>query len=994
MKGTAFFVILWLISLFNLHKMDFSILKASLNGDLFTDEMTRHLYATDASLYRELPIAVAYPKDEEDIVQLIHFANQHKIGLIPRTAGTSLAGQCVGAGIVVDTSHYLKEIVHLDKEKGQVTVQPGVIRDELNRFLKPAGWFFGPNTSTANRAMIGGMVGNNSSGSYSIVYGVTRDHVLEIKGYLSDGKKVHFKNISAKDFLEKCKGESIENKAYRFLQEKLSQPEIQAEIRKEYPYKEIHRRNTGYAVDLLLDMQPFAENGGDFNLCKLIAGSEGTLMLMTEITLHLDPLPPAQEAMLCVHYDSLQNALQSITTIMTHQPRAVELMDKLVLDCTKENIEQNKNRFFIQGDPAAIVMVEFGAETRETATQMAEKLILDMQSKGFGYHFPILYPPHSHKAMELRKAGLGVLSNLPGNARPIEFVEDTAVRVQDLAEYIAEFDEIMQHVYQQQPVYYAHAGAGELHIRPRINLRTKEGIVEFRGIATDSAMLVKKFNGSLSGEHGDGRVRAEFIPFMLGEKNYALLKELKYTFDPNHIFNPGKIIDALPIDQNLKAAASPEIDIPTMFDFSNQNGILRAAEKCNGSGDCRKLPAAGGTMCPSYMATRNEKDTTRARANILREFLTYSDKSNRFNHEEIYEVMDLCLSCKGCKSECPSSVDMATLKSEFLYQYYQANGVPFHVKAFANITALNFIGQKIAPVSNFFLGNKWTSAVLKKILKVAPQRNLPLLSKQTTEKWFKQNISHIPQSNSLQTVYFFADEFTNFNDAEVGIKSIELLSKLGYNVVIPPHAESGRAFISKGLLQEAKHLALRNFELLSPLIAEKTPLIGIEPSAILTFRDEFVKLLPAEHKAKATEMAKHVFTIEEFLAAEMKKGNISSALFTKAEKKVLVHGHCHQKALSEIQPTLDILSLPENYSVEKINSGCCGMAGSFGYESNHYEVSMQVGELVLFPAVRQSSENTLIVAAGFSCRHQIADGTGRKALHPVEVLWESLVVNN
>lgn len=969
--------------------MNFSILKASLNGDFFTDEMTRRLYATDASLYRELPIAVAYPKDEEDIVQLIHFANQHKIGLIPRTAGTSLAGQCVGNGIVIDTSHYFTKILHLDKEKGQVTLQPGIIRDELNRYLKPHGWFFGPNTSTANRAMIGGMVGNNSSGSYSIVYKTTREHVLEVKGYLSDGKKVHFKNIPAYIFTEKCKGENLENKIYRFLYEKLNNSEIQEEIKKEYPRKEIHRRNTGYAIDLLLDMQPFDENGMEFNLCKLLAGSEGTLMIMTEITLHLDVLPPPQEALVCVHYDSLENALRSVTTAMKHKPRAVELMDKKVLDCTKANIEQSKNRFFLQGDPAAILMVEFGADTKEEATVLAQKMIEDLQNQQFGYAYPILYPPHSHKAMELRKAGLGVLANMPGDAKAIEFVEDTAVRVEDLADYIAEFDEIMQHVYRQEPVYYAHAGAGELHIRPRINLRTKEGLAQFRGIARDSAMLVKKFGGSLSGEHGDGRVRAEFIPFMLGEKNYALLKELKYTFDPNNIFNPGKIIDAPPIDVNLKAVNVPEIDIPTMFDFSNENGILRATQKCTGSADCRKLPAAGGTMCPSYMATRNEKDTTRARANILREFLTFSDKTNRFHHQEIYDVMDLCISCKGCKSECPSNVDMATLKSEFLYQYYQANGTPFHIKAFANITALNFLGQKMTKISNFFLGNKTTSSLLKKILKIAPKRNLPLLAAQTTEQWYKKN--YVSPANPQKTIYFFADEFTNFNDAEIGIKAIQLLTHLGYEVIIPHHAESGRAFISKGLLKAAKHLANRNFDLLSPYISAQNPLIGIEPSAILTFRDEFIKLVEPEKRAGAKEMAKHVFTIEEFFASEIKKGNISSKIFTKEAKKVLVHGHCHQKALSDIQATIEMLSLPEGYKVEKIPSGCCGMAGSFGYEAEHYEVSMQIGELVLFPAIRNAKEQEIVVAAGFSCRHQIADGVGEKALHPIEVLWEAVV---
>ena len=967
-----------------------AILSASLNGKLLYDDMTRSIYATDASLYRELPLAVANPKDDEDIVQLIHFAQQEKTGLIPRTAGTSLAGQCVGSGIVIDTSHYLNKILHLDELNGRVTVQPGVVRDELNRYLKPYGFFFGPNTSTANRAMIGGMVGNNSSGAYSIVYGVTRDYVEEIKGFLSDGSPVHFKDLNEEEFLAKQKGDSLENGIYRQLAAQLSKAEVQAEIKTHFPKPEIHRRNTGYAIDKLLEMKPFSPEGKDLNLSKLIAGSEGTLMCMTEITLRLDKLPPKHEVMVAIHYATLQNALQSVTSIMEYKPRAVELMDKKVLDCTKENIEQNKNRFFIEGDPAAILMVEIGADTQEEAIANADNMVATLTEKQYGYHFPYLFPPDSHKAMELRKAGLGLLSNIKGEARPIEFIEDTAVKVEDLADYIAEFDAMMQAKYAQNPVYYAHAGAGELHIRPLVNLKTAEGLQMFKDIAQDSAVLVKKYGGSLSGEHGDGRVRAAFIPLMLGEKNYALLKQIKYTWDVNNIFNPGKIIDALPIEAGLRDVYPPVEKVETLFDFSETDGILNAVEKCRGSADCRKPHTAGGVMCPSYMASKDEKDTTRARANILKDFLIHSPQKNKFDHKEIMQVMDLCLSCKGCKSECPSNVDMATMKAEFLYQYYKSNKTPFYVKAMANIARLNRLGMVFPALTNFFLANKVTSSILKKVLHVAPERNLPLLGKESVRKWFSG--SPLPWQRAIKErkIYFFADEFTNYNDVEIGKKALLLLHKLGYQIEIPDHVESGRAYISKGLLQQAQNLANQNFDLLADKISENTPLIGLEPSAILTFRDEFPRLVSPEKRERAKEMAKHVYLIDEFLAAEMAAGKIEKALFSTEKKNIVLHGHCHQKALSEVRYTAEILSFPPNYSVTTLATGCCGMAGSFGYEAEHYEMSISIGNLVLFPALKKIDKETLIAAVGTSCRHQIADGVGRKALHPVEILWEAL----
>lgn len=979
--------------------MNLNRLATQLQGELHTDNLMRILYATDASIYRELPLAVAFPKNTQDIQTLVKFATQNKISLIPRTAGTSLAGQCVGPGIVVDTSRYMNEILEVNAAEGWVRVQPGVIRDELNVYLKSYGLFFGPVTATATRAMIGGMVGNNSSGTTSIKYGVTRDHIMELHTVLSDGSTAVFKAISNNEFQEKLNKNTLESKIYQQIYNELSQPEIQEEIRKEFPKPAIHRRNTGYAVDELLKSNLFTKGGPDFNFCKLLTGSEGTLAFTTEIKLHVNPLPPPQEATVCAHFATLSESMEATLVAMRHQPYACELMDKFILDCTKENLEQQKNRFFLQGDPEAILIIEFRGQTREEATALAEAMIADMNIAGYGYAFPIVYPPDSKNVMALRAAGFGVLSNVKTDTKPIEFVEDTAVDLPDLPAYIEEFRQMMRD-FGQQAVYYAHAGAGELHIRPSVNLKTSEGVKQMRAIGEASARLVKKYNGSLSGEHGDGRVRGEFIPLMLGNKNFELLKRIKQTWDPHYIFNPNKITGAPPMDQDLRYKQDmPKPEFDTVFDFSETGGILRMTEKCSGSGDCRKLAhVSGGVMCPSYMATRKEKDTTRARANTLREFLTRSeDGENRFAHEELKEVMDLCLSCKGCTSECPSNVDMSTLKAEFLHQYYKKNGVPLRSKAFANIGTLNGLAASMTSISNFFLTNAITSNVMKRFLGVAKERSLPALSKMTLRKWYRHWLQ-TSASKGLQTgasvkgsVYLFCDEFTNYNDAHIGIKAIELLTKLGYEVEMIKHAESGRAHLSKGLLLEAQKMAQQNVTIFKDIINESTPLIGIEPSAILSFRDEYPKLVAPEDRPAAKELGKNALLIEEFIAREIRKGNITSASFTKEEKRILLHGHCHQKALASVEVSAWALGLPENYLVEVIPSGCCGMAGSFGYEKEHYEVSMQIGELVLFPSVKNAKKDVIIVAPGTSCRHQILDGTARKALHPVEVLWEAMV---
>ncbi|TYB76473.1 FAD-binding protein [Bizionia myxarmorum] len=948
----------------------------------------KSLYATDASVYRMLPLAVAFPMDEADIKILISFAQKHKTSLIPRTAGTSLAGQCVGTGIVVDVSKYFNQILSFNALEKTVTVQPGVVRDVLNNYLKPFGVLFGPNTSTSNRCMIGGMVGNNSSGTTSIQNGVTRDKVKALSTILSDGSEVVFSEISSENFQKKLQLETLEGEIYKTIYSELAPKSVQSHILKEFPKPEIHRRNTGYAIDKLLDSDVFSNSENPFNMCQLLSGSEGTLAFTTSITLKLDELPPAESALICLHFASIEACLKSVETVMQHNLHTCEMMDKTILDLTKHNKTQQANRQFVEGDPEAILMCEVRSNSTTDLDLQIENLLTVVSNLHLSYAQVVLKGETINQAMELRKAGLGLLGNIIGDKKAAACIEDTAVALSDLSSYISDFTKLMAS-YNQKAVYYAHAGAGELHLRPILNLKQQEDVVLFRKITTDVASLVKRYQGSMSGEHGDGIVRAEFIPLMIGQANYDILKRIKSAFDPHNIFNPGKIVDAFPMDENLRYQPNrEEPQVETLLDFSASLGILREAEKCNGSGDCRKLPEFGGTMCPSYRATRNEKDTTRARANALREFLTTSEKANKFNHKELKDVFDLCISCKACASECPSSVDVATLKAEFEYQYQKENGSSLRTKLFAYNNKLNGYGSRFSGLTNFIFSNGFTSIIIKKSLRIADERSLPLISSKSLGEYILNSNNQV-NKNFIKTIYFFNDEFTNHLDTEIGRDALHLLKALNYEVKFVKHEESGRAFISKGFLEQAKKLANNNVTVFSEIISETTPLIGIEPSAILTFRDEYIKL--ANNKEAAEKLAKNTFYIEEFLQQEIALGNITPNQFTSEIETIKFHGHCHQKALSNQKTSFDILNLPKNYKVTIITSGCCGMAGSFGYEKEHYEISMQIGEQTLFPAIRKASKEIVIAANGTSCRHQILDGTKRQALHPITILKRALL---
>ena len=972
----------------------FDQLSAKISGELVTGEMMRKLYSTDASEYQELPLAVAFPESETDVREIILFARENRIGIIPRTAGTSLAGQVVGSGIVVDLSRNLGRILEINKETRRVRVEPGVVRNELNSELAKHGLFFGPETSTANRAMIGGMVGNNSCGSNSIVYGSTRDHLISVRGYFSDGSEGVLRGLTLSEFEGKCRDNAtMEGRIYQSVQNLLGEPKNRSLITENFPRKSIPRRNTGYTLDLLMDADVFdPESCQEFNFCKLIAGSEGTLFFGLEFELDCDPLPPPHVALVCGHFHSVDEALHANLLALDFGPSACELIDRHILECTRANHSQARNRSFVVGDPGAVLVVEIRRDRESDMESSVAALQAAWQAGGFGYAVPVLRGDEGNKVWELRRAGQGLMSNVVGDAKPREVVEDTAVDVRDLPAYIAEFKAILQDKYGIGCVYYAHAGSGELHTRPLFDLKTAEGLKTFRGVATDIAHLVKKYRGSLSGEHGDGRLRGEFIPLMVGNECYALMKAVKAAFDPDNIFNPGKIVDTPPMDTHLRhepGHLTPEYE--TVFDFSDVMGVVRAAEKCNGSGDCRKSHMAGGTMCPSYMATREEMHTTRARANILRHILNHpADATKPFDSGEIKEVMDLCLSCKACKSECPSSVDIAKLKAEFLQHYYDSHGVPFRSRLVAGFSDGARIASIAPGIYNAIFQTPWIRKAFNRIVGFHPDRTLPKVNRVTLRQWFKNRSPLQPADKRNGRVHLFCDEFTNYNDLDAGIASIELLELLGYEVAIPDHAESGRASLSKGLIRRARLFAEENVRLLSTLISEKEPLIGIEPSAILGFRDEYPALVSPPLRDAARALAPHCLLLDEFLAREADASRITGDSFTDRPQTIHLHGHCHQKATASLDPTIRMLTLPENYAVKIIPSGCCGMAGSFGYETEHYDVSMKVGELVLFPAVRKASADALVAAPGTSCRHQIHDGTGRKALHPAEILRAAL----
>jgi len=1018
---------------------------------LFTDPLHRIAYATDASAYREIPEAVTFPENERDIVYLIETARERKTHLIPRAGGTSIAGQVVGSGIVVDISKHFKKILEINKEERWARVQPGVVLDELNLALEPFGLFFSPETSTSNRCCIGGMFGNNSCGSHSLIYGSTRHHVLEARGVLCDGSVEVFKTYTIKELEERFGNRFWEIESNLLIQSIYSQlirwaldeKTVQL-IEENYPDKSLRRRSCGYAIDEVIEdlhntSKPLEER--TINLCKVLAGSEGTLAFITEIKVDLDPLPPKEKMVVCAHCDTLQKSFLGNLVALKFHPAAIELMDRNILELSKDNVEQQKNRFFVQGDPAAILIIELRGETREeidTVAYQLERALIENEEH-LVYACSRVYGSEISKVWSLRKAGLGLLTGMKGDAKPIGVIEDTAVAPEKLPAYMADFAQMLKNL-GLSCVYHAHISTGELHLRPIINIKEAEGLRKFREVAYETALLVKKYKGSLSGEHGDGRLRGEFIQLLYGDQVYALMQDLKKCWDPLQVFNLHKIVDTLPMDSMLRFDVDQQYAIEKVigkgktyynwkaaFDeckvegatgaCSQLHALMCSIEQCNGAGDCRKSNLIGGTLCPAFKVSGDETKATRARANVLREILTRGWKSEAFTvancvsqfdsncetqlvtmknilkSEELAEVLDSCLACKGCRSECPSNVDMTRLRSEILQQKYDVSGMPLRSFAVSRMATVEQLGHWVWPIYNLFASWKFSSNIIKNIIKFTTERDIPTLSRLTMRQAvFIEQLKHKTPVTKGK-VYLFADEFTNFQEAELGLIFAKLLLRLGYEVIIPKHVESGRAAISKGNLKLAKKFALKNVNLLKDKISAATPLVGIEPSCILSFRDEYPDLVPAELRQKAQNLGRNALLFDEFIMREVAAGRITTEDFKTDAVEIWLHGHCHQKALVGTEKTVAALNLLHGAKVHVIPSGCCGMAGSFGYEKEHYQTSLAIGEMVLFPTIRKAVANAddvipcIVSAPGTSCRQQIFDGTGVHAVHPIEILY-------
>lgn len=990
-----------------------------------TGILHRIAYSTDASVYRELPMGVSYPETVEDVIALLEEARKRKTHLIPRAGGTSICGQVVGSGIVCDISRHWNKILEINESGRWARVQPGVVRDELNLALKPYGLFFSPETSTSNRCCIGGMLGNNSCGTHSLVYGSTRHHVLEATVVLSDGSIEVCKSYTIAEleerfgsrFWEKLgKGPLIE-KIYAQLVSWALDPETVALIRDNYPDKTLRRRSCGYAIDEVLES--LAER--KINLCPLLCGSEGTLAFVTEIKVSLDPLPPEERLVVCAHCNSLEDSLLANLVALRHGPVAVELMDGQILSLCEGNLEQQRNRFFVRGNPAALIIAEFEGQQMEAKAKAFEEEV-----KPLAYCCTRVYGKDISRVWDLRKAGLGVLSGMKGDAKPVGVIEDTAVAPERMPAYIADFKKMLEGL-GLSCVYYGHISTGELHLRPILNLKDPADRKKFRQVAYETALLVRKHRGSLSGEHGDGRLRGEFIPLMYGAEVYELMRQVKRTWDPDGVFNTGKIVDTPPMDEYLryllnqdcgcstKQAEAYILPDSTYFTWngefshgeSSPYAMLCSIEQCNGAGACRKSTAMGGTMCPAFKATGEELCVTRARANVIRELLTYGLHDNSASHSsfkdivlspELEEVLFSCLACKGCRSECPSNVDMTRIRAELLQHKWDAQGTPLGVWMVARMAAVERLGHFVRPLYNFFAEWKPSERLIKRAVRFASERHIPKLSRWSMRALVKRECrkSKASASKSLGKVYLFADEFTNYQEAELGLIFARLLIALGYEIEIPRHVESGRAAISKGCLRLAKKFAKKNVELLGDMISDDTSLVGIEPSCILSFRDEYPDLVPLEMREKAKALGHNALLYDEFIVREIERGNIKPEMFSDASLEIYLHGHCHQKALVGIGKTEEMFKrLLKGAIVHTIPSGCCGMAGSFGYEKAHYKTSMAIGETVLFPAVRKAVAEkndipVLVAAPGTSCRQQILDGTGVKAFHPIEILFKHL----
>ncbi|MFQ6015175.1 MAG: anaerobic glycerol-3-phosphate dehydrogenase subunit C [Anaerolineae bacterium] len=941
-------------------------------GEVRFDKYSRILYSTDASIYQIEPIGVVIPRHKDDIVAVIQFAHQHGLPVLPRGGGSSLAGQTVGEAIIIDLSRYMNRVLAVNQEEHWVRVQPGIPLDNLNACLKPYGLMYGPDPASGNRATMGGIIGNNSTGAHSILYGMTVDHVEELEVVLSNGEEARLNELSEEEWGRKLQGDRLESDIYRAVQRIVS--ENQAEILARYP--KIMRRSGGYNLDSFI-------RPGARNLAKMVVGSEGTLATVTEARLNLVPRP-VMTALDIVHFDTLIEAMEATTEILQCHPAAVELIDKMILNLTKGTLEYARRMTFVEGDPTALLLVQFYGQSSAELEAKIEKLEAHLRKRRMGTAFVRVHDPQEQADIwQVRKAGLALLLGIKGDKKPIAFIEDTAVAPEQLPTYISQVQRILAE-HNTTAGYYAHASAGCIHIRPLINLKEITEVTRMHSIARAVSDLVLEFGGVMSGEHGDGLARSQWNEKMFGSQLYQAFREVKGAFDPQGIMNPGKIVDAPAMTENLRYGQGYKaISIATRFDFSPEGGFDRAIEMCNGAGICRKT--LEGTMCPSYMVTGEEEHSTRGRANILRAVISGHLPLAELSSKRLYQVMDLCLQCKGCKAECPSNVDMGKLKAEFLAGYHDQHDLPLRSWLFGHIADLNRIGCALAPLSNWVVRSGVTRWAMAQFLGVDRRRSLPPFTRPTFPRWFQAR-NGIDKGARRGKVVLFHDTFMTYNYPVIGRAAVQLLEQAGFEVILPQKRCCGRPLISKGMLDQARANAAYNVAQLAPYAEQGYPIVGCEPSCVLTIRDEYLALLDDQ---RAQLVADHTYTIEEFLVELRHKGELDLA-FNSHPRKIILHGHCHQKALVGLGPTQEMLSWPPGYEVEVLDSGCCGMAGAFGYETEHYELSMAIGGRRLFPAIEAQGEEVVIVTTGASCRQQIEQGTGRTALHPVEVLLDAL----
>ena len=940
-----------------------------IKGDVLVDDYSLGMYSTDASFYQIKPLAVVLPLDEADVKKTVEIARIHKLRLLPRGGGTSLAGQTVGDGIVIDFSKYMNKILEFNEQERWVRVQPGLVRDELNEEMAKYRLHFAPDPATSSRANVGGMVGNNSSGTKSILYGKTVDHVLEAKVLLADGTELLLKELSPEAFDQKARQKDREGEIYRNIQETIQQN--REEIKKRFP--KVMRRVGGYNLDEFVYTDRW-------NLAKLITGSEGTLAVTLDVKINLEPLPKFKSVVV-VHFADLLEAIRAVQPMLPYKPSAIEIIDRTVLHLSAENLTTKQHCHFIEGDPAAILIVEFYADTLEGVMERPHNMIQDLKKMNFGYAYP-LFP--SGKAYDdvwhLRRKGLGLMMGIKGEKKALSFIEDAAIPTEVLPEYIDAVLKICAR-HNTEVSMYAHASVGVIHVQPLLDLRQQEDIENLKHITDETFELVVKYGGSWSGEHGDGLVRSAYNERFFGPQVYQALRRVKKLFDPENIMNPGKIVDAQTIEHNLRYGTKyQDKEVKGTFKYRAENSFGESVHMCTGVGECRKV--LGGTMCPSFKATRDEEHSTRGRANALRLAMSGQLDKEGLASERLHEVMDLCLSCKACKSECPSNVDMAKMKSDVLQMYYDKHGLTLRDRLIRDSSsAASKLAGALSGIVNFVQETKLFRAIMEKVAGFDRRRVLPEYAPEPFYKWFEKKENN-PFKNPQKKVVLFADTYLNFHEPNVGISALELLNSCGYEVILANVGCCQRPKISHGFLRDAKIEGTKTAEGLRKYLDQGLTIVACEPSCASALNDDLPDLI--EDETLAAQLKKQVVMIDKFLEDEISAGKLQ-ATFESIAGNILIHGHCHQKALYGTQGMKTLLSQGKQ-TVSEIPSGCCGMAGSFGYETEHYELSRKIGEAILFPAVKSMKAGTTLVANGFSCRHQIHHFTGVKPKHWVEVI--------